>query len=122
MVDYRATILFSLFLAILALQVKSGCNHFGQSLDFARRFCSIVIAVVLLLIPIQFLGFGLHGIQASQRDNEVIRRAQMQVTMLRGRILAGSTLAQLREDIGEKIALSVPQGKLSQLTTNKKIH
>lgn len=96
-VDYSITLLFSLFLILLSLQFRSAHQKFRRSLYAYRRFCTIVIAIYLLLVPVQILSFGLHWIQTSQRDNLVIKNAEQQSSLLRKRIQASTNFLQLRE-------------------------
>ncbi|MFN9646427.1 MAG: hypothetical protein ACK6BG_15210 [Cyanobacteriota bacterium] len=119
-VDYSVTLLFSLFLILLSLQFRSAHPKFSRSLFSYRRFCTIVIAIYILLVPAQILSYGLHWIQTSQRDSLVIKNAEQQAALLRKRILASTNLLQLREVMEGQPAPDAPQGDSPKLMPEQK--
>jgi hypothetical protein len=96
-VDYSITLLFSLFLLLLSLQFRSAHNKFSRSLGSFSRYCSIVIAIYLLLVPVQLFSYGLHWVQINQRNSQVIKNAESQASLLKRRIRSSSNLIELRE-------------------------
>jgi hypothetical protein len=119
-VDYSITLLFSLFLLLLSLQFRSAHTKFSRSQGAFRRFCTIVIAIYLLLVPVQLLSYGLHWIRTYQRDSQVIKNAGSQASLLRSRIRSSTNLMQLREAMEGQPVPAPLQANAPQLMPEQK--
>jgi hypothetical protein len=119
-IDYSVTILFSLLLLLLAYQFRSRRESSEEPLSSIKRFCSVLVATYLILIPVQLFSFGLHGLQTSQREKHILRDAQSQVSNVRRRIHAAASVAQVREALGAQPLPAAPQANPSQLLSEQK--
>ena len=107
-VDYGVTVLFALFLILLAEQFGSQGSRTSWQLRPAKRLSSIAFGIDLFLVPIQLLSYGLHWLQSDQQMQRIIHDAQSEVSKLRSRIQAATSESQLREAFGEQQALLLP--------------
>ena len=117
-VDYGVTVLFALFLILLAEQFGSrGSRTSWQVQSSAKRLSSIAFGIDLLLVPIQLLSYDLHWLQSDQQTQRIIRDAQSEASKLRSRIQAATSESQLREAFGEQQALPTAPQLLAEKNT-----
>lgn len=120
-VDYGVTLLFSLGLLLLAEQVgRSRRGSSSPQSTSVKRFCSIAFAVYLGLVPVQLFAYGMHWLQTSQQNNQLIRQAQTQVAKLRSRVRDATSEAELRAAIGEQAPPSLRSMNAPVLLEQKK--
>ena len=116
-VDYGVTVLFALFLILLAEQFGSRGSRTSWQLKAAKRLSSITFGIDLLLVPFQLLSYGLHRLQSDQQTQRIIRDAQSEVSKLRSRSQAATSESQLREAFGEQQALPTAPQLLAEKNT-----
>ncbi len=119
-VDYSVTLLFALFLLLLAISSKSGTQKPGISRALVRRFSAISLIIYSILLPIQLFSYGLHWLNTRQQTQQVIRKASSDLSSLRERINASNSTAQLLTVLERTPFVAPTTSSLTELADQKK--
>ena len=119
-VDYSVTLLFALFLLLLAISAKSDSQKPAISRALVRRFSTISLIIYSILLPIQLFSYGLHWLNSRQQTQQVIRKASSDLSSLRERINASNSNAQLLAVLGRTPFVAPTTSSLTELANQKK--
>ena len=119
-VDYSVTLLFALFLLLLAISAKSDNQKPAISRALVRRFSTISLIIYSILLPTQLFSYGLHWLNTRQQTQQVIRKASSDLSSLRERINASNSNAQLLAVLGRTPFVAPTTSSLAELADQKK--
>ena len=96
LVDFGVTLLFVIFLVLMAGDYRSRYHKSSRFIRLARRICTISLFVYLLMLPVQLISYGLYWYATGQETSLKIRQVQSQAALLQNNIRFASNEAEFR--------------------------